>query len=243
MKLFALAVLCAPLLPISTANAQTYGDLDSTGEKRDKEKTSKRRAIQDAEVVREIERGFYAVAPIGSTAYLGTLAAPGPSGNPILRPGTYLALGVGQDFVDQERLSMAWEVSLAQGLHNGEVFSDLASAGYPANQLIQGDTRTITPLAMLEMSFYPIRRWGIGLRAGGGMMFTPYLVNAQYFEEKVGQPLPPIHATPHPVVQGGPCLEIYTKLSHLSVGINVDIAYAIGWDLSATGAGYFKYTF
>lgn len=242
MKLLALTLLLSLAAPISVAHAQTYDDLDDSDSKRSKEKTSKRKTVQEAEVIREIERGFYAKAPIGSTIYLGTYGAAGPSGNPIIRPGTYIALAVGQDFVDQERLSIAWELAFAEGVHNGENYDDMAGQIDP-NVIIQGDLRTLNALANLEFSFYPARRLGLGLRAGGGVMFSPYLVDPQFFTEKKGAEPPIVHGSPHPIAFGGPTLEYYTKLSHFSVGLDVDVGYAIGFDLSATVAGYFKYSF
>jgi hypothetical protein len=245
MKLLALTLLMSLVAPMPVAFAQsTYDDLDDSGSKRTKEKkTSKKKAITESEVVREIERGFYAKAPIGSTLYLDTYGATALSGNPIIRPGTYLALAVGQDFVDQERSSIAWELAFAQGVHNGEVFDELVALGMAPEQIIQGDLRTLNMLGNLEFSFYPARRLGIGLRAGGGVMFAPYLVNTEFFQEKKGQAPPIVHQTPHPIGFGGPTIEYYTKLSHFSVGLDVDVSYQIGFDLATTIAGYFKYSF
>lgn len=245
MKLLALPLLLGLVAPSVALAQTTYDDLDETEENRKKEKVSKRKAIASAEVIREIERGFYAKAPIGSTLFLGTYGTSAPvSGNPILRPGTYLALAIGQDFVDQERSSIAWEIAFAQGVHNGEVFGDLVGQLDPGI-IIQGDTRTLQGLASLEFSFYPgpSRRVGYGLRAGGGIMFAPYLVNTEFFTQVTGAELPAVHQQPHPMAFGGPTLEYYTKLSHFSVGADVDIGYYIGFDLTATIAGYMKYSF
>jgi hypothetical protein len=44
-------------------------------------------------------------------------------------------------------------------------------------------------------------------------------------------------------VQGGPTFEYYTKLSHFSAGIDVDVFYAIGFDLGLNATGNLKYTF
>ena len=41
----------------------------------------------------------------------------------------------------------------------------------------------------------------------------------------------------------GPTFEYYTKLSHFSVGVDVDVVYGIGWDLGLNATGALKYTF
>lgn len=246
MKLITGMLALVALLGGSTAaHAQsTYADLDETDTKRKKEKVSKKKTIAEAEVVREVERGLYAKAPVGTMMYLGgTYGAAAPiSGKPIVRPGTYLALAIGQDFVDTERTSMAWEFAFASGLHNGEPFTDQQGQIAP-EQMIQGDTRTLGGLFNLEYSVYPSRRFGIGLRAGGGVLMAPYLINVEYFQEKTGEAAPVVHQAPHPVAFGGPTIEYYTKLSHFSLGFDVDAGYVIGMDLSLTFAGYMKYTF
>ena len=53
---------------------------------------------------------------------------------------------------------------------------------------------------------------------------------------------PGFHSTPHPVGSGGVELEYYSKLSHFSVGMNVDAVYAIGFDLSVNASAFLKYT-
>ena len=54
---------------------------------------------------------------------------------------------------------------------------------------------------------------------------------------------PGMQNSPKPVVFGGPTFEYYTKLSHFSVGVDVDVFYGIGWDLGLNGSGALKYTF
>ena len=54
---------------------------------------------------------------------------------------------------------------------------------------------------------------------------------------------PTVHGQPLGVVQGGPTIEYYTKLSHFSVGADVDVSYIIGFDLGINATGYLKYTF
>jgi hypothetical protein len=42
---------------------------------------------------------------------------------------------------------------------------------------------------------------------------------------------------------GGPTIEYYTKLSHFSIGVDVDVYYVINFDLAVAPAGFLKYTF
>ena len=76
--------------------------------------------------VREIVKGFYARANVGGAFFLGNL-------NGFVSPGTYSSLGLGQDFVDSEKMSLAWEIAFSQGVHNGCYFEDQAIGGCSGN--------------------------------------------------------------------------------------------------------------
>ena len=227
-----LALSAAP-----AASAQTYEEYEAEEQG---EKPKKTRAV------REIVKGTYAKTNVGASLYLGQYSS-------WIRPGTSIALAVGQDFMDTETMSMAWEASFFQGINNGTDYEEQAANGCVENgTCIQGDLRTYTLVGIYEISFYPSRRVGIGLRAGGGMLFSPLLMNEKYYAEEVvgdttagawrGQ-RPSVHDQPHPVVLGGPTLEYYTKLSHFSAGIDTDIFYAVGFDLGLSATGTLKYTF
>ena len=82
------------------------------------------------------------------------------------------------------------------------------------------------------------------------MLLSPLLMDEKYFRENVvldswGLPgsTQTVHDSPHPVVFGGPTVEYYTKLSHFSVGLDVDVFYAINFDLGMNIEGAVKYTF
>lgn len=233
----------------SDAYAQDdYDDLDlDGGESKAKKARSKRNPRDLASgPVKEITRGTYAKANIGGAFYLLDFRG-------FVSPGTSVALAVGRDFVDKERLSMAGELMLFQGIHNGCNYEQQAAgecAGAPgaAPPLIQGDLRTYTIAGTWEISAYPSRRVGIGFRLGGGVMFSPLLMDEGYYQEDVvqdewGGAAPNYHFSPHPVGMGGPTFEYYTKLSHFSVGADIDAFYAVGFDLGASATAYLKYTF
>ncbi len=117
--------------------------------------------------IREIEKGTYAQANVGAAMFLDKFAG-------AVSPGTSLGLSIGHDFVDQEKTSMAFEFAFFQGIHNGESYQAQVAAGGP---FVEGDLRTYTLVGLLEWSHYPSRRVGIGLRAGGGMMTSPLLMD------------------------------------------------------------------
>jgi hypothetical protein len=216
--------------------AQEYEDLDSTGKAKKSEDTVEGRKESE---VREIEKGTYAKANVGGALYLGSF-------NTFVSPGTSLALAVGRDFVDREDRSMAWEVAFFQGIHNGMHFEEQALvSGAP---LVQGDLRTYTFALLGEWATYPSRRVGLGVRAGGGVLLSPLLMDEAFYQEDVvigawGGQDPSYHKQPHPVVIGGPNVEYYTKLSHFSVGADVDVFYAVGFDLGTSVTLALKYTF
>lgn len=215
-----------------------------------------RRGRADDKPVREIVKGFYARANVGGAMFLGKF-------NGFVNPGTFSALAVGQDFVDSEAMSLAWEIGFSQGVHNGCYFESQAqglcsgnAAGRPS-PYVQGDVRTYILGAGLEASFYPARRFGVGLAAGGGVLFAPLLMVDDFYYTDVVQDswkdciandpendgCNSFHDGPHPIVRAGPTFEYYTKLSHFSVGADANFFYALGFDFGADFTAYMKYTF
>jgi len=191
--------------------------------------------------IREIEKGTYAQANIGAAFFLDKFAG-------AVSPGTSLGLSIGHDFVDQEKTSMAFEFDFFQGIHNGVNYQQQTDTG----PWVEGDLRTYTLVGLLEWSYYPSRRVGLGLRAGGGMMTSPLLMEEHAYQEDVigewddnpnfpGDP--GYHGVWHVVGMGGPCLEYYTKLNHFSVGLDADFVYAIDFDLGMNVTAALKYTF
>ena len=240
------------LTPTTNAYAQDYDDLDSdtARKKRNKDRKSARDRLKN-DVVREINRGFFVRANIGGAFYLLTYGSQNLDRS-ILSGGTTVALTVGNDFIDQERSSMAYELQVYSGVHNGMNYIDqgyyLSAGAMSPDRIIQGDTRTLAAMLGLEYSIYPSRRLGIGLRVTGGVLYAPMLMNTQsaaYQDDVLDewQANPTVHDTIHPMFGGGPTVEYYTKLSHFSLGADVDVTYSIGFDLGVAASGYLKYTF
>lgn len=248
MFMLSLALLQSPAASVAFASDD---DESSDLEESDEDKGKKRKSSSKKQTqVREITRGFYAKTDVGVAFFVL------PPFSQSISSGTLVSLSLGQDFVDNERSSMAWEVALSQGLHNGidvdnqEITvvdgcvnpEDLSGRG----ACTEGDLRTYTLQLNYEASTYLTRRVGIGLRVGGGVMYSPLLMDSAYYTDTV---LPEYQGQAGianaivPMVFGGPTLEYYTKLSHFSVGIDVDAAYYIGWSLAVNAAGTLKYTF
>lgn len=195
------------------------------------------------EVVREVVRGYYLKADIGTTIYMNTYPIRRDSGAPLLSGVMSLNLGLGSDFIDKERFSAAWEVQFGQGLFNGPLLDEIKSL---PGLKIEGDIHTLSATAAVEVSTYVTRRFSIGARGGAGVMVVPLLMDEAYYTEEVvsvfGQTAP-VHDGPLPMVLVGPTIEYYTKLSHFSIGADVDVSYVIGFDLGISPFGYMKYTF
>lgn len=187
------------------------------------------------EIVREIERGLFAKSNIGSTLMIA------PAG--YLSGVMTVQLGLGQEFIDKERLSVAWEADFHQSLFNGPILEQLPAV----NPVVQGDIHVLGGLGGLEVSTYPARRLGIGAMVQGGVFMAPVLMEPTAYQEEVVAIWgvePAANAGPIPVVGVTPTLEYYTKLSHFSVGVDVAALYWVtigGFGISPTG--YLKYTF
>ncbi|MEZ4234853.1 MAG: adventurous gliding motility protein CglE [Myxococcota bacterium] len=205
-----------------------------------------RRSARDFEneVVREVVRGFYMKADLGSTIYFNThgVRVQG-SPAPLLSGVMSLELGLGADFIDRERFSAAWEVQFGQGLFNGPRVDQLPATA----PFVEGDIHTFSGTAAIELSAYASRRFGIGMRAGGGVMVIPLLMGEEAYRNQIvagwGGAEATLHQGPLPMLIFGPTIEYYTKLSHFSVGIDADASYVIGFDLGLSPYGYLKYTF
>lgn len=249
----AMALLAPAALVASSAHAQEVIDIDSGEDTKKKKK--KAAVVGSDEIVREIERGWFVKANAGMATYLLRYGAQADGAGSLIRAGSVVAAAVGNDFVDEPGRSMSWDVQFYQGVHNGMPFerqAQLVNAGVMnANDHVQGDVRTFALLASYEFSGYvgASRRVGIGVRAGGGMMLVPLLMNEQYYQQDVVRDSwrgvsPSIHSSPHFPLFLGPTLEYYTKLSHFSLGIDVDGTFVVGMnDLSVNATGFMKYTF
>jgi hypothetical protein len=196
---------------------------------------------QDEDIIREVERGYFFSANVGSVIYMNTHGITTSSGN-LLSPVIALGIGVGSDFIDRERASVAWQIQFQQSLQNGPREDEITQL----SPLLQGDIHTFAGVATLEASIYPTRRLGLGIKAGGGIMVIPLLMHPDVYNDVIvsvwGEPAK-LHEMPLGMIVGGPTLEYYTKLSHFSVGVDVEISYVFEFDLGIAPSGFLKYTF
>ena len=237
-QLFSLVAICSGLTLMSpTVDAQGLDDTEEVKVKKQK----KVKKVEFDRDVREIERGMYSKANVGTTIYV--LNHP----SPFTAPVNSIALSVGDDFIDRESLSMAWEVSFLQTVHNGASY-DQQPGNIAVNNYFQGDTRGFALLGVYEFSKYPTRRLGVGFRVMSGVMGMPVLMDSASFDTLVvaqswGLTASPNHRKVYIPVGGGPTIEYYTKLAHFSVGTDIDVLYIVGWDLGIQPTAYLKYTF
>lgn len=233
LLLMALAALTVP--QVSSAQDLDEGLDEEASESSDRPARERRRPE-----VKEVSKGFYAKTNVGGGWYLGSFRT-------YVKGGPSVSLGLGLDFVDNESFSMAGEVAFTQGIHNGTSYELQAQIGCPPAPCVEGDLRTYTFSGAVEASIYPSRRVGIGLRLGGGILASPLLIDETAYNEDVladwGVVDPGYHTRPHPIVLGGPTFEYYSKLSHFSVGVDLDGFYAIAFDLGLNGTAFVKYTF
>ena len=127
----------------ATAYAQDIDDLDADERAKVKKSKSKSKSKKEskqaaAEVVREIDRGFFLKAGAGMGGFLLTYG-PISNGFAVLNAGTTVSLSVGNDAYDTETTSMAWEVQFTGGVYNGMTADD--QVYYGAKNYIQGDTQ------------------------------------------------------------------------------------------------------
>jgi len=192
-------------------------------------------------VVREINKGLYMKSGIGATPYFASNSL----GGSLLSPVMTVDLSIGNDIVDKERLSMAVEAQLSQQLHDGPKDEGIAFEA----PIVQGDVHIFAITATYEVSAYITRRFGVGVRGGGGVSVIPLLMKDPYYNDQIVTPYwGGVRASAHegvqPTVRAGATIEYYTKLSHFSVGADIDaliVVGSLGFGVSPTG--YLKYTF
>ena len=102
-------IVAAPLLLATPAWGQGLDELDEPDEV---EEEANRRRTPGEQVVREIVKGPYAKSSVGGAGYLLDF-------NGFVSAGTAVGLSLGYDFVDREKTSMAGELGIWQGIHNG----------------------------------------------------------------------------------------------------------------------------
>ena len=162
----------------------------------------------------------------------------------------------GYDVVDTLGFTLAVEGSFFQTITNGTgVSEDLNRDRIGLPSPIQGDFRVFGAIVGVRagpnVGGKRVKRLNISGHAGGGIGYSPPLVDLQdpTIAGRIASEFGGIlQGRPLGLVQGGLGLEYYTKLSHFSLGLDIDFNVIIGGasPLIAMGLAtniFVKYTF
>ena len=193
--------------------------------------------------VREVVKGAYIKVNLGPLFWL-------PSINQFTSSsGTEMDFSFGYDVVDTLGFTLSVEGSFYQVVTNGDgVSTDIgAQLGSP----IQGDFRVfggiVAVRAAANVGGKRVKRLSIAGHGGGGVGYSPPLVDLQ--DARVVSRMAYgsiLQARPLGIVQAGAGLEYYTRLSHFSLGLDIDFNVLLGGPIPAMGIAtnaFVKYTF
>jgi hypothetical protein len=193
--------------------------------------------------VREIVKGAYLKVNLGPLFWLP------PMSNFTSTTGTEMDISFGYDVVDTLGFTLSIEGSFFQLITNGDgVSTDIgAQIGSP----IQGDFRifggTASVRAAANIGGRRVKRLSISGHGGGGIGYSPALVDLT--DNRVVSRMAYgyiMQERPLGLVQGGLGLEYYTRLSHFSVGVDIDFTVVLGGPIVGMGVAtnaFAKYTF
>lgn len=218
-------------------------DLDreeETARSRRQRETQERRKKRP---VREIVKGAYLKVNLGPLFWLP------PMSNFTSTTGTEMDISFGYDVVDTLGFTLSIEGSFFQTITNGDgVSTDIgAQIGSP----IQGDFRifggTASVRAAANIGGKRVKRFSISGHGGGGIGYSPALVDLT--DNRVVSRMAYgfiMQDRPLGIVQAGLGLEYYTRLSHFSVGLDIDFNVILGGPIVGMGVAtnaFAKYTF
>lgn len=233
--------------PIDEAEGTSRGeDLDR------EEETARVRRRREAQQrkkkrpVREIVKGAYLKVNLGPLFWLP------PISSFTSTTGTEMDISFGYDVVDTLGFTLSIEGSFVQVITNGDGVS--TEIGRDIQSPIQGDFRifggTASIRAAANIGGKRVKRFSISGHGGGGVGYSPTNiprdseVYARMFSRMAyGEVLQDKLLG---LVQGGLGFEYYTRLSHFSVGLDVDFNVILGGPIVAMGVAtnaFAKYTF
>jgi hypothetical protein len=202
--------------------------------------------------VREIVKGAYLKVNLGPLFWLPAMS------NFTNTTGTEMDFSFGYDVVDTLGFTLSIEGSFFQVITNGHgVSMDPQSDPRAANSPIQGDFRifggTASVRAAANIGGRRVKRFSISGHGGGGVGYSPALVDLTNpevvaritFANSEGARYI-MQDRPLGLIQGGLGLEYYTRLSHFSVGLDIDFNVILGGPIVAMGLAtnaFAKYTF
>jgi hypothetical protein len=192
---------------------------------------------------REVVKGFYAKVNLGPLIWMPPISSWTSS------TGTAFDVSLGGDVIDQLGFTLSIEGSFFQLVTNGDgVSSDL---GLQLQSPIQGDFRVFGGIVGVRagpnLGGKRVKRISVAGHAGGGIGYSPPLVDMQ--DARVLQRMvygSIMQGRALGLVQAGVGVEYYTRLSHFSLGLDVDFDLIIGGPVVAMGLAldfFVKYTF
>ena len=251
LPFFLLLLLAVPLAVPSVAMAQEddpdedYPDDDDDDDdiEEDESPRERRAPPKRKRPTREVVKGAYAKINLGPLFWLGDIS-PFVSSS-----GTEIDFSFGYDVLDRLKFTLTVEASFFQVISNGDGVSVDLAFGSP----IQGDFRIFGGMAAVRagpnVGGRRVKRLAIAFHAGGGIAYSPPLVDMQ--SQNVISRIAAsygfiMQGIPLGLVQGGMGLEYYTRLSHFSLGLDVDFNVILGGPVVAMGLAtnaFIKYTF
>ena len=223
---------------------------------RDRAKERTRTKKKRKRATREVVKGLYAKINIGPLFWFGSIKGDNVSHTGTSSTGTEMDFSLGYDIVDTLPFTLAVEASFFQVITNGTgVSEDLNRDRIGLPSAIQGDFRIYGAIVAVRagpnLGGKRVKRLNISGHAGGGVGYSPPLIDMQsptiagriaseYGGIMQGRPLG--------LIQGGVGVEYYTKLSHFSIGLDLDFNVIIGDAAPLIGMGlatdiFVKYTF
>lgn len=193
--------------------------------------------------VREIVKGAYLKVNLGPIIWLPSISSFTSS------TGTEMDFSFGYDVVDTLSFTLSVEGSFFQVVTNGDGVS--TDIGAQLASPIQGDFRVFGGIASVRaggnVGGKRVKRLTIAGHGGGGVGYSPALVDLQ--DPRVVSRMAYgsiLQARVLGLVQAGAGLEYYTRLSHFSVGLDIDFNVILGGPIPAMGVAtnfFVKYTF
>ncbi len=225
---------------------EDYPDDDDDDEvdiDREESARARRQTQRRKRVVREVVKGAYAKMNIGPLIWLPPISQVTSS------TGTQLDFSFGYDVLDRLNFTLSIEASFFQLVTNGDGVSVDIGIASP----IQGDFRVFGGIAGIRagpnVGGKRVKRFSIVGHAAGGVGYSPALVDmtSQNVQTRIAASYGSImQGRALGLVQAGAGVEYYTRLSHFSLGMDIDFDLILGGPLPAMGLGldfFVKYTF
>lgn len=243
LRLMAVALGLTFAIPsLSNAAEVTDQGQQSARENDRREGTSKstKKQPKRRRPTREVVKGFFVKINLGPNIWLP------PISTWTNTTGTAMDFSVGYDIIDKLNFTLSVEGSFNQLLTNGIGVSDSSHTDIGPPSPIQGDFRVLAGTAALRIGpnfgGRKIKRANLSFIIGGGVGNSPQMVETWADNGYDGI----LQGRVLGLVTPGVGIEYYTKLSHFSLGLDVDYNLIIGGPVIAMGVAadfFVKYTF